>query len=361
MPKPVGLAVLSFAHSHGEMWGEAFNEDPRGRLVAVWDDDPARGRAAASRLATEYEEDLDRLLEHPDIAAVAVTSEHGKHADHVIAAARAGKHVLCEKPMGTTLEDCDRMIRAIEESGVVYMQAFQMRFDPANRHIRDLIHRGEIGRIGMIYKRHSHPFGLLGWPHGSQDWFFDPRLGGGGAGMDEVIHSCDWLRWMFGDPLSVTAETGTILMDIPVEDNLAAIFRFQGGQLAILQSSWTELAATVTTQIFGDRGSIIQMYSDLASSAVERLGPAPILVHKRGERTWREPEVEEGFPRIHHTVARAFITSLVEGQPPPVTAADGRRAVEMVLAIYQSARERRAVEFRMTGSRARGRADLSVR
>jgi predicted dehydrogenase len=262
--------------------------------------------------------------------------------------------------MATTREDCDRMIRAIEESSVVYMQAFQMRFDPANRHIRDLIHRGEIGRIGMIYKRHSHPFGLLGWPHGSQDWFFDPRLGGGGAGMDEVIHSCDWLRWMFGDPLSVTAETGTILMDIPVEDNLAAIFRFQGGQLAILQSSWTELAATVTTQIFGDRGSIIQMYSDLASSAVERLGPAPVLVHKRGGRTWQVPEVEERFPRIHHTVGRAFITSLVEGQPPPVTAADGRRAVEMVLAIYQSARERRAVEFPMTGSRARGQADLSA-
>lgn len=350
--RPLGLAVLSFAHSHGEMWGEAFNEDPHARLVAVWDDDRERGQAAAKRLATEFEPDLDRLLARPDVDAVAVTSEHGKHAEHVVRAARAGKHVLCEKPMATTLQDCDRMIHAVRDAGVVYMQAFQMRFDPANRYIRDLVHRGEIGRVGMVYKRHSLPFGLLGWPHGYQGWLFDPFLGGGGAGMDEVVHSCDWLRWVFGDPVSVTAEIGTVLMDIPVEDNLAAIFRLQGGQLAILQSSWTELAATVTTQIFGDQGSIVQMYSDLASSTVERLIATPILVYRRGDRAWRQPAVEEGFPRIHHTVARAFVACLAEGQAPPVTAEDGRKAVEMVLAIYRAVRERRTIEFPLTSSRA---------
>lgn len=244
------------------------------------------------------------------------------------------------------------MIHAVRDAGVVYMQAFQMRFDPANRYIRDLVHRGEIGRVGMVYKRHSLPFGLLGWPHGYQGWLFDPFLGGGGAGMDEVVHSCDWLRWVFGDPVSVTAEIGTVLMDIPVEDNLAAIFRLQGGQLAILQSSWTELAATVTTQIFGDQGSIVQMYSDLASSTVERLIATPILVYRRGDRAWRQPAVEEGFPRIHHTVARAFVACLAEGQAPPVTAEDGRKAVEMVLAIYRAVRERRTIEFPLTSSRA---------
>lgn len=345
MDRQIGIAVLSFAHSHGEMWGEAFNEDPRARLVAVWDDDHWRGRAAAGRLHTSFEKDLDRLLGNPDIAAVAVTSEHGTHANIVIRAAAAGKHILCEKPMATTLEDCDQMIRAIREAGVLYMQGFQMRFDPVNQYIRDLVLGGEIGRVGMVYKRHSHPYGLLGWPHGSQDWFFDLALGGGGAGMDEVIHSCDWLRWIFGEPVSVTAEMGAILMDIPVEDNLAAIFRLRGGQLVILHSSWTELAATVTTQIFGDRGSIIQMYSDLASSALERLIPTPVLVHKRGEGSWRQPAVEEGFGRIHHTVAKSFVSCLVSGTPPPVTAEDGRKAVEMVLAIYQSAKEHRTIEF----------------
>jgi len=345
MDNEVGVAVLSFAHSHGEMWGEAFNEDPRARLVCAWDDDPERGRAAAGRLHTSFEKDLDRLLRNPEIAAVAVTSEHGTHSNLVIRAAQAGKHILCEKPMATTLGDCDRMIEAIQKAGVVYMQGFQMRFDPANQYIQGVVHRGEIGRVGMVYKRHSHPYGLLGWPHGYQDWFFDPVLGGGGAGMDEVIHSCDWLRWMFGDPVSVTAEMGTILMNIPVEDNLAAIFRFRSGPLAILHSSWTELAATVTTQIFGDQGSIIQMYSDLSSSALERLIPSPILVHRRGEKAWRQPAVEEGFGRIHHKVAKAFVSCLVDGTPPPVTAEDGRKAVEMVLAIYQSVRERRAIHF----------------
>lgn len=345
MDNKVGVAVLSFAHSHGEMWGEAFNEDSRARLVAVWDDNSQRGRAAANRLGTTCVEDLDRLLGNREVVGVAITSEHGTHSNLVIRAAQAGKHILCEKPMATTLGDCDRMIQAIQESGVLYMQGFQMRFDPANHYIRDLIHKGEIGRVGMVYKRHSHPYGLLGWPHGYQDWFFDPVLAGGGVGMDEVIHSCDWLRWMFGDPVSVTAEMGTILMDIPVEDNLAAIFRFSSGPLAILHSSWTELAAMVTTQIFGDQGSIIQMYSDLSSSALPRLIPSAILVHRRAEKAWRQPAVEEGFGRIHHKVAKAFVSCLMEGTAPPVTAEDGRKAVEMVLAIYQSAWERRAIQF----------------
>jgi predicted dehydrogenase len=345
MPSPVRVAVLSFAHSHGELWGEAFNEDPRSELVAVWDDDAARGRAAGARLQTAFEPDLDRLLGRPDLHAVAVTAEHARHADLVLRAAARGKHILCEKPMATTLADCDRMIAAVERTGVVFMQAFQMRFDPANRYIRDLVVQGRLGRIGMVYKRHSHPFGLLGWPHGSQDWFFDPALGGGGAGMDEVIHSCDWLRWVFGEPVSVVAETTTAVTGIPVEDNLAAIVRLREGGLAVLHSSWTELAATVTTQIFGDAGSVVQMYSDLSSSRMPRPMPAPILVHRRGEAGWQQPVVAEGFPRIHHTVARAFVTCLADGTPPPVTAEDGRKAVEMVLAIYRAALERRAVEF----------------
>jgi predicted dehydrogenase len=345
---PVRLAVLSFAHSHGELWGEAFGEDPRAALVAAWDDDPARGRDAAARLGTPFESDLDRLLGRPDVDAVAVTAEHGRHADLVVRAVAAGKHVLCEKPMATTLADCDRMIAAVRQAGVVFMQAFQMRFDPANRYIRDLVAAGGLGRIGIVYKRHSHPFGLLGWPHGVDDWFFDPVLAGGGAGMDEVIHSCDWLRWVFGEPESVVAETTNVTPRTAVEDNLAAVFRLRGGGLAILQSSWTELAATVTTQVFGDRGSIVQMYSDLASSRLPRPLPAPILIHRRGEAGWQQPAVTEGFSRIHHTVARAFVACLADGTPPPVTADDGRRAVEMVLGIYQAARERRAVTFPLT-------------
>lgn len=159
---------------------------------------------------------------------------------------------------------------------------------------------------------------------------------------------------MFGEPTSVTAEMGTILMDVPVEDNLAALFRFKGGEIAIVQSSWTQLAATITTQIFGDEGSIVQMYSDMASSRLERPLPEALLVHKRGEPSWRRPEVEEGFRGIHHTVARAFVRCLVEGTSPPVTADDGRKAVEMTLGIYQSARERRAVEFPLALDREPG-------
>lgn len=348
MSQQIGLAILGFAHPHGWEFGEAFNDDPRARLVAVWDDNRERGLAAAKQLRTAFDGDLDRLLRDPAVGAVAITSEHGAHLKPVVRAAAAGKHILCEKPMATTLEDCDRMIAAIEAAGVTYMQGFQMRFDPTNRYIRDLVHGGEIGRVATVYKRHSHAQGLLGWPRGEEQWMFVPALSGGGAGMDQAIHVCDWLRWMFGEPVSVTAELGAILLDIPVEDNVAAIFRFGRGEIAILHSSWTQLAATVTTQIFGDEGSIVQMYSDIASTRLERSLPQALLVHKRGELAWRRPAIEEGFRGIHHSVAKAFIECLVDGTPPQVTADDGRKAVEMVLGIYRSARERRSIDFPLT-------------
>lgn len=343
--QPIGVGVVSFAHSHGAMWAEAFREDPRCRLVAVWDDDLERGKREADRLETPFIAELAELLALPDVDAVAVTSEHGRHEDHVVAAAEAGKHILCEKPMATTLEGCDRMIDAIEAAGVTYMQGFQMRFDPAYRYVHDLVRSGELGRISTVYKRHSHPYGLHGWPHGYGDWFFDRQLAGGGAGMDEVIHSCDWLRWMFGEPTSVVAEWASVLGG-EVEDNLAAIFRFgESGPIAILQSSWTEVAGTVTTQIFGDRGSVIQSYTDLTSTRLPRPHPAPILVYREGASDWETPSVDEGFSAIHQLVARRFVDCLVEGGEPPVTAEDGRKAVEMVLGIYRSARTGAACRF----------------
>lgn len=335
---PVGVAVISFSHSHGSIWAEAFRDDPRCRLVAVWDDDLERGKREADRLETPFAPDLTELLGMPDVAAVAITSEHGRHEEQVVAAAEAGKHILCEKPMATSLEGCDRMISAVQEAGVSYMQGFQMRFDPVNRYVREMVQSGELGRISTVYKRHSHPYGLSGWPHGYGDWFFDPDLAGGGAGMDEIIHSCDWLRWLFGDPTSVVAETARLLGQ-EVEDNLAAIFRFgEDGPIAILQSSWTEVAGTVTTQIFGDRGSVIQSYTDLTSTRLPRPHPAPLLVYREGADDWEMPAVEEGFSGIHHAVAREFVGCLLEGREPVVTLEDGRKAVEMVLGIYESAR-----------------------
>lgn len=180
MSGQIGVAILSFAHPHGWAFGEAFSDDPRARLVGVWDADPERGQVAAARLGTVYQADLDRLLRDPALDAVAVTAEHGAHVEPVVRAAAAGKHILGEKPMATTLTDCDRIIAAVDMAGVTYMQGFQMRFDPVNQYIRDLVHGGEIGRVATVYKRHAHAQGLLGWPNGEERWMFDPRLSGGG-------------------------------------------------------------------------------------------------------------------------------------------------------------------------------------
>ncbi|MDQ3691696.1 MAG: Gfo/Idh/MocA family oxidoreductase [Chloroflexota bacterium] len=343
MSGKLGIAILGLAHSHAEPWARGIASDPRARLAAVWDTDAQRGKAFALRFGARFAQTVGEAIGPADVCAVAITSEHSLRPRLVTAACEAGKHILCEKPMATTLDGCGQIARAVDMSGVTFMQAFQMRHDPVNIHVRDLVRDGSLGRVGIIYKRHSHSYGLDGWPNGRDEWFFDPSVAGGGAGMDQLIHSCDWLRWVFGEPRSVSAQMRTMLKRGRVEDNITATFSLVDGPLAVLHSSWTEIAGTVTTQIFGDEGTIIQMYSDLASSRPDRPHDSPLLVYRIGNNGWQRPIVREGFGRAHEAVVEAFITCLIEGTPPSAGVADGEKAVAMVLAAYEAAQRKREV------------------
>jgi len=200
--------------------------------------------------------------------------------------------------------------------------------------------------------RHGHPVGMLN-PEFDKTWFVDPVKGGGGALLDEGVHGADFLRWMFGEPESVTCFTSDVGLPIPVEDTAIAVFRYANGLLAELSSCWHFMAAQNSIEIFGTRGSIVVSGVDLGSRDLTETEFLKYYIHPRQEKDTVDPlgpkdrewVVSDIVPQFkidtevfHRNVAQNFIDAIAAGGEPPVTVVDGRRAVEMILAAYDSAK-----------------------
>ena len=350
----MNIALLSFAHEHANRWAKAIKRSPDAKLVVIWDENEERGEKKAKQYETSFSLDLDKVLARPDVDAVGICAETNRHAELTIAASEAGKHILCEKPMATTLEDCDRMIEACKRAGIKYMQSFPLRFDPASIKIKDLLQRSAIGKVATVRKRHGHYFALIDKWMGDSDaeWLRDSVKAGGGAFLDEGIHAADYLRWMFGDPISVNASIDILLTNIKVDDNGVAIYRFPGKVIGILQSSWTDLAATNTVEIYGEKGMIIQRYSDCASTRIMGEVSKPLMVYSQsfGERGWHVYDLPLNFKVCHEVIALRFIECISKDLEPSVTGVDGKKALEMILGAYQSAKEDKTIYFPLQNS-----------
>jgi len=332
---PIRFGLLSFAHYHAGFWAEAVADHPEARLAGVWDDDRSRGEAAAARHRTRYFAELGALLRECD--AVGVTSETVRHADLVEEAARAGVHILCEKPMAATLADCDRIQRAVEASGVVFMQNFPKRFDPVNHELVNRVQRGDLGQVVLVRIRHGHDQGRR--PEFLRQWFVDPRLSGGGTLLDEGVHAADFLLWLLGPPERVTAVTSNRALGLGVEDTAVALFAFPGGTLGEVATSWNFVAAEQSVEVYGIEGTALLSGVDLASRDFAR--PPHLKVFRRGGAAgaWEPSPAATTFggPRFHQGGPRHFIECLRGGQRPRLGVEEGRRAVEMVLAAYRAA------------------------
>ena len=279
-----------------------------------------------------------------DIDAVFVTSPTNKHAEHVIAAAEAGKHVLLQKPMALTLEDCDAIIDVVKRTGVKFSMCYQMRCDPVNQKMKALLDEGAVGNIAVIRRRHAIPALLNEQWAVPGNWHIDP-VQNMGMFMDDASHAADWFYWMLGKPVSVMAEIDNILTNVAPDDNGVAIYRFSKGEMGILFNSSTQIAAEATTEIYGDAGTIQQNYGDLPSSLLPAEGTVLKLFRDGGE-DWEKfdfPVVPQGS-RIHG-VARPVV-DFIKGDGPSLATADhGKVCIEMILGAYQSAREGRRVYF----------------
>lgn len=340
MKRPLGIGFISFAHGHVAAYAEVLHGCDEARLVGAWDADRDRAEHVGQRLGMPCRNTVDDLLADPAVDAVIIGSETCCHEEHAVAAARAGKHILLQKPMALDLDACDRIIEAADAAGVRLAMAFQMRCDPANQCIKAIVDSGVLGNVGLVRRRHCIGVCLVPeFVNGPSAWHLS-REKNKGMFMDDAAHPADWFHWIFGKPVSVIAEIDKVLTDVAPDDNGVAVYRWADGMMGILVNSSTVMVSENTTEIYGTKGCLIQNYGDGPSLSAPRRPDGPAVKYfLYGEGDWRIPEIPippDHGERIRAT-PRPWLDAMLNDAPLPSTGEDGRVAVEMVLAAYEAA------------------------
>jgi predicted dehydrogenase len=337
---PVGIGILGFAHAHVLMYCARWNEMSRDdvRLVGAWDHDDTR----ALPTGVSRESSADALLARRDVDAVVIAAETSMHADLVERAAAAEKAIVLQKPIALTMDQADRIVAAVRKHGVPFTLAWQMRVDPQNAHMRELVRGGSLGRIYMVRRRHGLPSQT--WPDFDKSWHVKPELNRG-MWADDASHAIDFLYWMLGEPVSVTAEISTLRSPNVPDDNGIAIFRYADGTIAEVVCSFVCLAGENTTEIVGEEGVVIQNFGDVPSCNVPRANSGPgYKVYMKSRKGWvfGAPSPRNHADRIN-ALAPEILKFLQGKREPIATAQEGRDVLRMTLASYRAAETGRRV------------------
>lgn len=323
------IGMLSLAHHHAEAYLQAVLSIPGLELGGIWDADEARGRAAAAAGGTEFHTSPEALLAaRPD--AVIVASENSGHRALVEAAAAAGVHVLCEKPLATTVADAEAMVAACRKAGVRLMTAFPMRFSPPLLEVKARLDSGELGRPYCFTASNQ---GQLPTKH--RAWFVDRDLAGGGALADHIVHLADIFRWYLGqEVVSVYAQSNRIFhaSEVEVETGGMVSLEFSSGVFASIDCSWSRPEAWpawggLSFELVSARGAV---RVDGFSQNVD------FFSEERGGLSW----LPWGSDANAGMIAE-FAAALAEGRDPRPSGEDGLAAVRIVAAAYESAAEGR--------------------
>src|SRR5258708_5532124 len=225
----IGCGVIAPTHA------SAVAALPNARLVAVADAVPEKARSFAAEHGVAWDADPGALLARPDIDVVSVCVPSGRHADIGVEAARAGKHLVMEKPLEITVEAADRLLDAAASAGVQLTVISQHRFDPGPRRLRELVDQGRLGRLilGDAVVKWYRSQGY----YDSCDWRGTWAVDGGGALMNQGVHYVDLLCWIMGEVEEVTALCATQAHIIEVEDVALALLRFRSGAVGVLQAT----------------------------------------------------------------------------------------------------------------------------
>jgi len=314
---------------------QAIEANEGARLVAVGHHDPARFDEISQRFGVPCFSE-EELFANPEVDAVCICTPSGQHAAQAIAAARAGKHVLVEKPMALTLADADAMIRACEEAGMRLGVVLQRRAEPLFRRVKEAIDAGDLGELTLAAV--SLPYLRPQSYYEQADWRGTWALDGGGVLMNQGIHLMDLLVWYLGDPVEVQAHAGTLHRNIEVEDTLAATLRFANGALATITATTTAAPGFPhRLEVYGTRGGIQLEGEGVSGWALT--GTASVEPFEAGGAA---SAGSGGDPRGikpsgHIGIVRDFIESVREGRAPEVDGPQGKRSLAAVLAVYRAA------------------------
>jgi len=330
----VGCGMISRFHA------EAIAHIRGAKLVGCYSQTYASAEKFAGEVGCQAYESLDEMLQNEDIQVITICTPSGAHLDPAVAAANAGKHVVVEKPLEITLKRCDAIIDACDRNGVKLATIMPSRFGGANMAIKKAIDDGRFGTLtlGDTYVKwwRSQEY------YDSGGWRGTWELDGGGAYMNQAIHNVDLLYWFMGDVTSVAAMTDCLAHErIEVEDTGVAALRFANGAIGTMTattSAWPGFLKK--TEIYGTEGAVIVEQDDLLHWEFKKSRAADNKTLEKFARTSDNTGGASDPKAIsfagHMEQLKDFIKAIESNGQPRVDGREGRKSVEIILAIYQS-------------------------
>lgn len=343
----------------GHFHAQAYQKLPNSEFTAVCNHNIGRAQEFAEQYGVRAFASIREMVEETGVEAVSICTPHPAHASQAVEAARCGLHVMIEKPLASSLEDCDAILAAVREAGVVGSVLCQRRFYPGSQRIRRAIEEGRLGRpiLGTV--------NMLGWR--DMDYYHsDPWRGtwkgeGGGVLVNQAVHQLDLLLWMMGEVEEVYGRWDTMNHPgLEVEDTAVAVIRFRSGALgSIVASNSQNPALFGKVCVHGSNGATAGIKTDggaMFIAGVSSVTEPPLndVWTVPGEEDMLEQwnredtalfEAVDATTYFHTLELQDFLDAIGTGRSPQVTLEDGRRAVELFTAIYRSQRDGRPVKF----------------
>jgi predicted dehydrogenase len=339
----VGCGVVSKFHAL------SIDDLPNAALVACADKAPQPAQAFAEQYACDAHDDLDEMLARDDIDIVTVCTPSGAHLEPAIAAARAGKHVIVEKPLEITPERCDAIINACDDNKVQLAGIFPMRFTPGPKTLKAAIKAGRFGRItvGDAYNKWLRTQDY----YDSGGWRGTWELDGGGAVMNQGVHAVDLIQWLMGPVTSVFAYADRLVRErIQVEDTCVAALRYESGAMGVIECTTSVYPGSERRiEVLGEKGTAILEDAFVTRWEFEDEAPEDARIREELRPSAEAKRGTSDPSNIEHSHFREeirLILAALDGESvPPIDGREARRAVELITAMYRSAKSGQPVKL----------------
>ena len=341
-------------------------EDVEGaELVACCDTFPAAADRVAEKTGCRGYHELDAMLADDAVDVVTIGTPSGAHMEPGVAAARAGKHVIVEKPLEITLQRCDAIIDACRQANVVLSSIFPSRFHGPSIEMKQAIDKGRFGRITVgdafvkWYRTQEY--------YDSGAWRGTWELDGGGALMNQAIHSVDLLTWLMGPVAEIRAQTALLAHErIAVEDIAMATLKFANGALGIIEASTAIYPGYLKRiEIHGSAGSAVMEEEDIIKWDFAQETPEDAAIKEAmSQKVSGGGGASDPTAIGHHGHARQFadvVKAIQTGSKPLIDGPEGRRSVEIILAVYQAAETGQTVKLPLASDPVLKARDVGVR
>lgn len=334
MKKTVSIGIIgcgAIARFHAESIIAAENAT----LAGVADVRAESAEAFAKDYGTTAYASVEAMLASADVDAVCICTPSGFHVNAALAALEAGKHILVEKPLAVTVEDCDRIIALAKEKGLTAGVISQFRFTASVQHLRTMLAEGRLGQLItgellMKYYRSQEYYDSSAW---RGTWALD-----GGSLMNQGIHGVDALLYLLGPAESVSGYMDTKTHKMEAEDTAVAAVKFKCGALVVVQSTTSAYkGAPRHIAIVGTRGSVVITEDTIEKCDVEGFDFSPVVEEKAGENLGHSSPMSISCDG-HKFQIRDFAAAVLEGREPAVPLMESRRAVSLIQGVYESAR-----------------------